>query len=285
MLLYTVHFNLSLLFYREFMSSYNLCLLLESLLVQSAGVPRSLKSMHVLRIQVLRRPLDMVICERGHEVVAVVVVRLQAELDALVVACLLCCLEEVLWQELLLLVEVVAGALNIVSMSWDSRVWNTYNVDEDFKRPLPLLDKLCSIVLLPFLLVVADVTLECLLPPWCVDGVGNGCESRNRLVLPRVLQEQCQSTVSSHAVTCDANLAGVELLKLREESLGKLFGDVRVHVVALGPWLLSRIDVETGTRPEVVGLVLALDVQTPWSASQSGTQPSMASNALGDVSG
>lgn len=91
--------------------------------------------------------------------------------------------------------------------------------------------------------------------------------------------------MSSHAVTCDANLAGVELLKLREESLGKLFGDVRVHVVALGPWLLSRIDVETGTRPEVVGLVLALDVQTPWSASQSGTQPSMASNALGDVSG
>ena len=121
MLLYTVHFNLSLLFYREFMSSYNLCLLLESLLVQSAGVPRSLKSMHVLRIQVLRRPLDMVICERGHEVVAVVVVRLQAELDALVVACLLCCLDEVLWQELLLLVEVVAGALSgCISMLFPS---------------------------------------------------------------------------------------------------------------------------------------------------------------------
>ena len=99
------------------LSSYNLCLPLESLLQQSACVVQLYCSIHVLRVQVLRCPLDVVICKRGHEVVAVVVVGLQAKLDALVVARLLSCLDEVLWQQLLLLVEVVASTLPIVSIA------------------------------------------------------------------------------------------------------------------------------------------------------------------------
>jgi hypothetical protein len=60
----------------------------------------------------LRRPLDVVIGECSHEVVAVVVVGLHAELDALVVASFLSCLDEVLWKKLTLLVEVVTRALS-----------------------------------------------------------------------------------------------------------------------------------------------------------------------------
>jgi hypothetical protein len=60
----------------------------------------------------LRRPLDVVVGECGHEVVAVVVVGLHAELDALVVASFLSCLDEVLWKKLTLLVEVVTRALS-----------------------------------------------------------------------------------------------------------------------------------------------------------------------------
>lgn len=59
----------------------------------------------------LRGVCHMFVCEGCHEVVAVVVVRLKAEVDAFVVSGLLGCLEEVLWKKLLLLVEVVASAL------------------------------------------------------------------------------------------------------------------------------------------------------------------------------
>jgi len=69
----------------------------------------------LLRAEVLGRPLDVVVGKRSHEVVAVVVVGLHAKVDALVVAGFLCRLHEVLWQKLLLLVEVVSSALFNVS--------------------------------------------------------------------------------------------------------------------------------------------------------------------------
>lgn len=69
---------------------------------------------NILGIEVLRRPIDVVICERSHEVVAVVIIGLHAELDALVVASLLGCFDKVLGQQLLLLIEVVAGALHLI---------------------------------------------------------------------------------------------------------------------------------------------------------------------------
>ena len=55
----------------------------------------------------------MVIGKGGHEVVAVVILWLHPKLDAslLVYPGLLCSGDEILWQELLLLVEVVSGAL------------------------------------------------------------------------------------------------------------------------------------------------------------------------------
>lgn len=50
----------------------------------------------VLRKEMLRGPLHVLIREGGHEVVAVVVVGLQTQVDALVVACLLSRSDEVL---------------------------------------------------------------------------------------------------------------------------------------------------------------------------------------------
>jgi hypothetical protein len=57
----------------------------------------------------------MVVGKRRHEVVAVVVVRLHAEIDALVVTSLLGRIDEVFGEELFLLVEVVASTLDFVS--------------------------------------------------------------------------------------------------------------------------------------------------------------------------
>jgi hypothetical protein len=70
--------------------------------------------------------------KRSHKVVAVVVIGLHAEVDALVVAGLLRRLNEVLWQQLSLLVEVVAGTLiGVRNMPLpDIILQNTHHIDE-----------------------------------------------------------------------------------------------------------------------------------------------------------
>jgi hypothetical protein len=81
-----------------------------------------MRTNNLLDSQVLRRPCNMVVCKSGHEVVAVVVIGLQPEVDALFVARLLSRLDEVLGKKLLLLVEIVAGTLRCISMStWEQK--------------------------------------------------------------------------------------------------------------------------------------------------------------------
>ena len=94
-------------------------------------------------------------------------------------------------------------------------------------------------MLCPFLLLVfAKVAREGLLAPVAVAGVGDGCERGDGLVLARVLQElrmiglarvtrrengeayQGQGTVTTHAVTSNADSVRVQLLEGREESFG-----------------------------------------------------------------
>jgi len=70
--------------------------------------------------------------------------------------------------------------------------------------------------------------------------------------------------VSTHAVTSDADFAGVELRESSKDGLWQLLGDVAVHVVAVVVWGFGGIDVEAGTGAEVVRVVLTLDVQTTW---------------------
>jgi hypothetical protein len=163
----------------------------------------------------------------------VVVIGLHAEVDALIIACLLCRLNKVLWQQLSLVVEVVAGTLlDVSNMSGHGRhTQDTHHIDEHLQRALPLLHELCCVVLFPLLLLVfTKVSLKGLLPPWAVDWVGNRCECGDRLVHSRVLEElksglamcagcslhcayQCQSSVAAHAVSGDADFAGIELLE------------------------------------------------------------------------
>lgn len=53
--------------------------------------------------------------------------------------------------------------------------------------------------------------------------------------------------MAAHAVAHDADPATVELFKRGEDGLGKLLGDIRVHFVSLGPWILGCIDIESST--------------------------------------
>ena len=70
--------------------------------------------------------------------------------------------------------------------------------------------------------------------------------------------------MSTHAVSCNANPIRIQLLrKAREQCLGQLVRNVRVHFVPLRPWLLSCIDVEPSTTAKVVCIIFTLDVQPP----------------------
>ena len=69
--------------------------------------------------------------------------------------------------------------------------------------------------------------------------------------------------MTTHAVTCYADTVSVELFEIVEKRLRKLFGDVRVHVVALCPRLLGRVNVEPCARAEIVGIVFTLYLETP----------------------
>lgn len=71
---------------------------------------------------------------------------------------------------------------------------------------------------------------------------------------------QSQSAVPAHAVTEDANAVPIQLLEVVEDGLGQFRRDVAVHSVACIPRRFRRVDVEAGARPEIVGVVFALDL-------------------------
>ena len=69
-----------------------------------------------LYTQVFCRPRDVIIGKGSHEVIAVIIIWLHAEIDALVVAGFFCCLDKILGKQLLLFVEVVSCALSNFSL-------------------------------------------------------------------------------------------------------------------------------------------------------------------------
>jgi hypothetical protein len=62
-------------------------------------------------------------------------------------------------------------------------------------------------------------------------------------------------------VTSDADFAGVELWESSEDGLRQLLGDVAVHVITVVVGRLGGVDVEAGTGAEVIGIILAFNVQ------------------------
>ena len=84
----------------------------------------------------------------------------------------------------------------------------TYHIDQNVKRiTFPFFQQLGRVVLCTFALPVtfAKVAFESFLSPWRLERVRNGREGTDTLVLARILQEQRQSTMTTHAVTCYAD--------------------------------------------------------------------------------
>jgi len=79
------------------------------------------KALCLLQPKVLSCVIHMVVGKARHEVVAVIVIGLHSERDAVLVAGLLCRSDKVLGEKLTLLVEVVAGTLAMVRNALDGR--------------------------------------------------------------------------------------------------------------------------------------------------------------------
>ena len=120
-------------------------------------------------------------------------------------------------------------------------------------------------MLLSFALPVffTEISLESLFTPWSFQGVSDGCESTAALVFSRVLQEQCQGTVATHAVSSDTDSRGIDLIETGEDGLGQLFCYIAIHLVSFGPRFCSCVNVEAGTTSEVVGIIFSSNLQAP----------------------
>jgi hypothetical protein len=55
--------------------------------------------------------VDMIVGKRSHRVVAVVIIRLISDIDSFLLSGLFRCSNEVFWQQLTILVEIVSGTL------------------------------------------------------------------------------------------------------------------------------------------------------------------------------
>ena len=73
--------------------------------------------------------------------------------------------------------------------------------------------------------------------------------------------------MSSHTMTCNANSLRIQLRKRRENRLGQFVCDICVHIVAGVVGRLGCVDVESRSRPEVVRVVFAFNVQTAYTNS------------------
>lgn len=136
--------------------------------------------------------LNMVISKARHGVIAVVVIWLEPNGDALLLTDRLGCLYEVFGQQLLLRVEVVASTLETIRRANMNKTGETYHIDQYVQlAATPLFQQFCRIVFGTFALPVllTKIALECFLSPWSFERVRNWRKSTHTLILPRILQE------------------------------------------------------------------------------------------------
>ena len=69
--------------------------------------------------------------------------------------------------------------------------------------------------------------------------------------------------MTAHAMSRNADPAGIQLVECRKQRFGQLFSNICVHVISLRPWFFRGINVEAGAGAEVPAVVLALNIQSP----------------------
>src|SRR5437667_11988125 len=65
----------------------------------------------------------------------------------------------------------------------------------------------------------------------------------------------------THGMTEDSGARRIDRETL-SDSVGQFLSDVRVHAIAMRPWLLGGVDIETGAKSEVVAVSLARNAES-----------------------
>ncbi|EKG11544.1 hypothetical protein MPH_11037 [Macrophomina phaseolina MS6] len=141
----------------------------------------------------------MLVSERRHEIIAVVVSRLTTQSNSFSYSGLLRGFHEVVHEQLAFVGEVIGGPLlNFSQCQICSRHRNgAHYVYEEVQRAFPFLNELCGVVFLPlFHVLFPEICCESFLAPRTVNGVRNGCERGAGLILSRILQELRERQVS-----------------------------------------------------------------------------------------
>lgn len=112
-------------------------------------------------------------------------------------------------------------------------------------------------MLLPLLPILTEIPRKGLLSPGTRRRVRNGRPRADALILARVLEIQRQGAMSAHRMARNGHALGIQLLKVRKDDIGQLVGNVRLHLVVLGPRLLRGVDVKGCAAAKVPGVVLA----------------------------
>mmetsp|Transcript_12658 Transcript_12658/g.23849 ORF Transcript_12658/g.23849 Transcript_12658/m.23849 type:complete len:206 (-) Transcript_12658:314-931(-) len=113
-------------------------------------------------------------------------------------------------------------------------------------------DKLRGIVLLPALLVWAEVEVEGLLSPRDLRRIADGSEGRDRRIPVWVLQSNRECSMATHGVPRDGALGSDREVGLHE--IRELLDDIIIHVVVGLVLLGGRVEVESSSHAEVVGV-------------------------------
>ena len=197
--------------------------------------------MNFFLFQMLGVVSEVILNECSDEVVAVIVTFMHTQVEWVFSS--FACLDEVFRLELSFK-EGVTCAL----------------IDKQFKFFSGLTDKLAGIPLFPLFFIVAKIGAKSFLSPWDLARGDDGGEGRHALEHARVFERDHQGTVTTHGVSKDGALGcGVEGVF---NEFGQFLRDVVVHLVVLGPGLLSGVDVKASALAEVIRIIVGDIVTT-----------------------
>src|SRR3989442_5403239 len=154
-------------------------------------------------------------------------------------------------------------------------------VDKE-RRPAPpaVFDQRRRIVFAPSCTIACEIASESFFAPWTTHRRAYRGKSRDRLVSAGMLERDRERAMPTHGMTEDSGARRIDRKALSDD-VGQLLGDIRIHAVAMRPWLLSRVDIETGAKSEIVAFALAWNTESPRAGIRHDDyQPELGGNSL-----
>src|SRR5689334_14641470 len=147
-----------------------------------------------------------------------------------------------------------------LELSFQERIPGPLIDQERRSAPAPILDQRRRIIRAPRAMVASEIAAQRLLAPWATHRRTDRREGRDGPVAIGMLECERKRAVAAHRVAENSGSSTVDW-KAPPDRPGQLVGHVRVHPVGARPGRLGRIDVEAGTKAEVVARVFSRDTR------------------------